>query len=185
MQEQSATMRRVNDCPYDFPTLVGEVLPRHLETLRAQFSAPVSMSMFAGEGRGPKAIAEDLRKQGRLVGADDFRGLYVLIEGDTPIYVGISRSVLARLRTHVTGDTHNTASLAYSMAAKERQEESRSRKEAMEDPEFYATFLEKRAYLQVLSAAFVPVENDLELYVLEPFLAVEFNTYRWNTFRTH
>jgi hypothetical protein len=38
------------------------------------------------------------------------------MKGATPIYTGISRKVIARLRQHMKGDTHNNASLAYKIA---------------------------------------------------------------------
>ena len=179
------TVQQVDGCVHDLPTLLQEVIPGLVERLRSESANSVPMTTFFGQGRGPATIAKELREAGCLKNATDFRGIYVLLEEGTPIYVGISRSVIQRLRTHVTGDTHNTASLAYRMAVDAQGAESRSRQEAMDDPTFRSAFDAKRRYLQGLTAAFVAVDNDLVLHVLEPCAALQFGTSKWNTFATH
>ena len=73
---------------------------------------PRAMSEFATPGVGVRTLL------GRLGIEDDFAGCYVLVDNGKPIYVGISKKVVDRLRQHVLGTTHHAASLAYRIAKK-------------------------------------------------------------------
>ncbi|MEA9565528.1 hypothetical protein [Xanthomonas sp. WHRI 8932A] len=118
----------------------------------------------------------------------DFSGCYVLLEAGTPIYVGISRSVIGRLRQHVFGKTHFDASLAFRVAISRHAGTTiakLTRSEAMQDPLFGTSFAEAQAYLRTLQVAFITIENPLELYVFEPYCALELDTHQWNSFETH
>src|SRR5687767_9963252 len=100
----------VDECPHSFAHLAAEVLPAYMKELRLALLKPLPAKLFIAPGRGPVAIAQS-------IGRDrDFSGCYVLVENNKPIYVGISRSVLARLRQHFTGKTHFDASLVYAIA---------------------------------------------------------------------
>jgi hypothetical protein len=55
----------------------------------------------------------------------------------------------------------------------------------MKDVQFRAAFLSAQNRLRSLHMAYVPIENDLELYLFEVYAAMELNTHEWNTFRTH
>ena len=61
--------------------------------------------------------------------------------------------------------------------------------QAMQDTEFQMRFQESRNYLMSLTTAFVEIANPLELYLFEPYCAMElrtgFDTGGWNTFLTH
>jgi hypothetical protein len=136
------------------------------------------MSMFTEERLGPVALARCCGLQA------DFSGCYVLVDDELPVYVGISRKVLSRLRQHVRGRTHFDASLAYRIA--QRREPTLGRRTAvMENQKFRRAFEQAKAYLTTLSVSFVPIENPLELYVFEAYAAMSLRTYEWNTFRTH
>jgi GIY-YIG catalytic domain-containing protein len=139
---------------------------------------PVPASLFAVPGNGPISIARSLERK------SDFSGCYVLIENSKPIYVGISRSVLARLRQHFTGKTHFDASLAYAIAKRRRPTEGK-RSEVMNTPEFKEAFASAQSNLRSVQVSFVQIENPLELYLFEAFAAIELGTHEWNTFRTH
>lgn len=114
----------------------------------------------------------------------DISGCYVLFDKGRPVYTGISRGILGRLKQHVCGTTHFDASLAYKMAAKEIQI-SKTRAEAMKDPQFITAFEEAQRYLKTLSVSFVEIPNSLVRYVFEPYCALHLNTGTWNTFETH
>ena len=114
----------------------------------------------------------------------DFSGCYVLLEEERPVYVGISRKVLGRLRQHLRGKTHFDASLAYAVAQR-RYPIDGHRSTVMEHPEFQSAFAEAKAYLRGLRVAFVEIDNPLELYLFEAYAAMQLGTYEWNTFRTH
>lgn len=146
--------------------------------LRRELAQLKPVSLFAQDKVGPASIA----RQCNLAG--DFSGCYVLVDGDTPIYVGISRKVLNRLRQHVRGRTHFDASFAYAIAQR-RQPTAGSRGATMATPKFRAAFDEAQKYLRGLSVAFIAIDNPLELYVFEAYAAMSLGTHQWNTFRTH
>ena len=140
------------------------------------------MKAFTKPGIGVKRL---LREFGL---PRDFSGCYVLIESGSPIYVGISRGVISRLRQHVCGTTHFDASLAFRIAMKRHPDQTianLTRSEAMNDPLFGTSFTEAQSYLRSLQVASVAIENALELYVFEPYCAIELDTYQWNSFETH
>jgi len=168
----------VDNCSHSFENLSSTVLPTYMTRLRAAIKAPHSTALFRSPGKGPIAIANELELPG------DFSGCYAMIENGNPIYVGISRSVLARLRQHFTGKTHFDASLVYAIAQR-RLPTSGKRSEVMQRPIFRKAFDLAQKYLHSLDVAFVEIENPLELYVFEAFAAIEFRTHEWNTFRTH
>ncbi len=136
------------------------------------------MSDFAIEGVGVSSLCKSFG----LV--EDFSGCYVLIEEKKPVYVGISRSVLQRLRQHVRGTTHFDASLAYRIAAK-KMPHGKTRTQAMEADEFKKPFADAKEYLRGLMVGYVKINNPLALYIFEPYCAIEFDTSEWNTFETH
>lgn len=168
----------IDDCRHSFKDLAESVLPDHMAKLRMSLQTPWPMSRFCVEKYGPSAIARELGVSG------DFSGCYVMVEGDYPRYVGISRKVLDRLRQHVRGKTHFDASLAYSIAQRRRPTKG-FRDSAMADPEFVEAFREGQAYLRSLHVGFVQIDNPLELYLFEAYAAMELGTSEWNTFRTH
>ena len=168
----------IDDCAHTFAELVATVLPGHMRRLRLSLRAPHPAEAFSRSGSGPVAIAQRLGLPG------DFSGSYVLVDGAAPVYVGISRSVLARLRQHFTGRTHYDASLAYAVAQR-RLPTPGKRSEAMAQAPFQQAFATAQSYLRTLSVSFVEIDNPLELYVFEAFAAMDLGTDQWNTFRTH
>lgn len=161
-----------------FEHLVGEELPTCMAALELDMNNPRSMGDFAIDGVGVAGLC-------RTFGLEsDFPGCYVLIENRRPIYVGISKSVLARLRQHVRGTTHFDASLAYRIAA-QRMPHEHTRAKAMEAEEFKTQFDAAKKYLRGLQVAYVKIINPLALYVFEPYCAMRFDTSVWNTFETH
>jgi hypothetical protein len=168
----------IDNCQHTFEILASEVLPGHMERLKAAIAQSKPGSRFADPVIGPRTLARNLGLQ------QDFSGCYVLLEGETAKYVGISRKVLSRLRQHFRGKTHFDASLAYSVAQRKVPTEGR-RSEVMAKPAFQDAFQEAQRYLQGLSVAYVDIENPLELYVFEAYAAMALGTFEWNTFRTH
>ena len=168
----------IDKCTHSFAQLAATVLPAYMKQLRLALMKPFPASLFTVPGRGPASIAQSIGRQG------DFSGCYVLIENNKPIYVGISRSVLARLRQHFTGKTHFDASLVYAIAQR-RSPTKVKRAGVMQDPVFQMAFLSAQTYLRSVHVSFVEIENPLELYVFEAFAAIELGTFEWNTFRTH
>ena len=157
--------------------MAATILPGDMARLRAALAAPVPMSSFCKQGLGVKSILSGLRR------SSDFSGCYVLRE-EKPFYVGISRTVVQRLRQHVTGSTHFDASLAYRMATDKTGHEMK-RSDAMQDPAFRTAFDQARGLLRDCCVAFIEIDNPLELYLFEVYCAMELDTCEWNTFRTH
>jgi hypothetical protein len=168
----------IHDCPHSFEELARTVLPGYMTQMRVALKAPHQAALFSSPGSGPASIARKLQM------TSDFSGCYALIDTGKPIYVGISRKVLARLRQHFTGKTHFDASLAYRIAQR-RLPTLGKRSEAMKLPRFQREFSAAQKYLCTLDVAFVEIQNPLELYVFEAFAAIELCTHEWNTFRTH
>src|SRR5713101_6657837 len=128
----------IDECKHTFLELATTVLPAHMGRLRDAMKRPVQASIFAEAKLGPKAIAKLLQILG------DFSGCYVFLEAARPIYVGISRKVLARIRQHLCGKTHFDASLAYRMA-KASMPTRLQRDEGMLDSSFKKVFDECQA----------------------------------------
>ena len=168
----------IDECKHTFLELTATVLPAHMRRLREALGRPVQASVFAQTKQGPSAIAKQLQLP------SDFAGCYIFMENARPIYAGISRKVLSRIRQHLCGKTHFDASLAYRMAKREMSTRLK-RGEAMQDPAFKKVFDERQVHLRGLYVAFIPIENDLEIYLFEAFCAMELDTWEWNTFRTH
>lgn len=168
----------IDECEHTFSHLATTVLPHHMTRLREAMEKPVQASLFAKAQQGPRAIAKELHFP------SDFAGCYVFMEAPRAIYVGISRSVLARIRQHLCGKTHFDASLAYRMA-KWKMPTRLQRADAMLDPTFKKVFDECQSNLRNLQVAFIKIENDLEIYLFEAFCAMELDASNWNTFRTH
>lgn len=166
----------IDQYEHSFEYLVGTELPQHMVTLEQAMK--ISMAEFAAGGVGVAALTQRFGLEA------DFQGCYVLSQNERPIYVGISKNVLQRLRQHVRGTTHFDASLAYRIAA-QKMPHRNTRSKAMETEEFKAQFNAAKEYLRSLNVAFVKIINPLALYVFEPYCAMRFNTDVWNTFETH
>lgn len=168
----------IDACQHKFLDLTLRVFPQYMEQMRRALETPHPLTDFCKPGVGPGFLTKQLGLKA------DFSGCYVLIDAGTPIYVGISRSVIARLRQHVFGKTHFDASLAYRMAAKKTPHDV-TRSKAMQDADFKSAFDEAQIYLRSLTCATIAIENPLELYLFEAFCAMELDTAVWNTFATH
>lgn len=172
----------LHDCTHTFQELAANVLPAHMARMHIARANVRDMSQFARPGVG----AARLLKEFHL--SEDFSGCYLLIDRGEPIYVGVSRKVIARLRQHVFGKTHFDASLAFRIAMKnhpDRTVANLTRDAAMKDPLFGTSFAEAQTYLRSLQVATIAIQNPLELYVFEAYCALELNTHQWNSFETH
>ncbi|WP_271766773.1 hypothetical protein [Aquimarina algiphila] len=64
-------------------------------------------------------IEKNVFNEKYLNGDNDFKGLYVIYEFCKPLYVGISRKCIQRLRDHVNAETHFSSSFAFKLAKNE------------------------------------------------------------------
>lgn len=172
----------LHDCLHTFEKLASHVLPKYMLQMHEAISNAEKMAKFSQSGVGVKTL---LKEKGRL---KDFSGCYVLLDNNQPIYVGISRNIVGRLKQHVCGKTHFDASLAFRIAIKKHADQTiakLSRANAMLDPLFGISFAEAQAYLRTLDVAYIEIKNPLELYIFEPYCAIELDTHQWNSFETH
>ena len=168
----------IDDCPHTFQALARDVLPAHMVRMREAIASPISMQDFGTKGIGPATILNRLQRD------SDFSGCYVLLGGEEPIYVGISRKIVQRLLNHTRGRDYYTATLAYRMAKVEHPN-AQTAKEAMKDAAFVALFESKKAHIASLNVAFIEIDDPIEMCLFEVYCAMELDTSRWNSFRTH
>lgn len=113
---------------------------------------------------------------------NEIKGLYLFgqsVSGDIhPVYVGISRSILTRLRNHGWGRRHNQATLAYAMAASRHEHEGRRQQLS------YEKISKEQKAIRQFKVAILPETSDYDLYFMEVYIAGKLKL-EWNTFRTH
>ncbi len=171
----------IDNCKFSFNELAKSTLPKYMEMMTRALETPYEMTLFAQSGDGRISVLKKLELQ------QDFQGCYVFVGDDekrTPMYVGISRSVVQRLIQHVKGKTHFDASFAYRMAAFNYSHDM-SRGEAMKNDDFLSCFNEAKQLLSSMKVAFVEIDNDLELYLFEVYCSMQLDTAQWNSFKTH
>lgn len=184
VRANEGTALTIDGCDRSFDELANKVLPGYMEALRTSMVNPLPLAALTRPGVG---LATALRQ---LELEHDFRGCYVLIDSGRAVYVGISKHVIERLIEHVRGGDHYSATLAYRIAKHERVLPPKTTAAtAMQDAEFKAHFLATQKRIIGWHAAFVEIENPLELYLFEPYCAVKLDTGfeagGWNTFETH
>lgn len=168
----------VDNCKYSFQKLALTVLPGYMTKMNAAIKRPIPMTVFAEKGNGLKTILKQIGRE------NDFIGCYIFTEKDKPVYVGISRTVIQRVIQHVKGRTHYDASLAYRIAT-EHYPHTMRRNEIMIDEGFRKEFENAKERIRSMGVSYIEIENDLELYLFEAYCAMELDTFKWNTFRTH
>jgi hypothetical protein len=161
-----------------FAYLTRTELPRLLRKLKAASRKPVRGQLLVGQGNGVSAI---LRAMGRK---EVFSGAYLFLRNGKPIYVGISRNVAARLRSHLRGRSHFDASLAF-MMAKGKTGMKGKRADLMKKSIFIRAFRDAQWTLVGCRVAVIEIPNPLVLYAFEVYAAMQLDTGEWNTFRTH
>jgi hypothetical protein len=161
---------------------IASALPALLKQLndpRKRFG----LKSYLEKGSGEKTAFQALKAAGFLppeAESSAFPGIYLLFHENAPFYVGISRNVLNRLKQHVAGKSHYSASLAYKLA-KDQIPEFTGRRSEMN-----FEFINKaQTYmLEHCAASVLPVYNAEQLYLLELYTAMQLKT-PYNTFETH
>ena len=138
---------------------------------------PYPASLFVENG--PKTIQRMLK-----LGKDRIPGLYVFLVDRKPLYVGISRSIVERVRSHILGRGHNDASLAFKMAKKNMNVDG-ERSSLMIKKRFKAAFIRAQRRLSGSQVSFVRIDDPVTRYLFEVYVAMKLRTGRWNTFETH
>ena len=115
-------------------------------------------------------------------------GVYLISEGDTPLYVGRTRNLQRRLRDHLSTSVIKAA-LAVRIARTEADLPANHKPErsALQlyrtSDRFRAEFDDARRRIGTMQARYVLVEDDVDQTLLEICAAVELNT-PYNSFRT-
>lgn len=168
----------IDECEVCFAVVCSTKLPAYFEQLKASISKPFPASWVREKGVGQATLLRRLERE------TDFPGCYVFIEGDKPLYVGISRGVVGRLFQHLTSNNHFSGSLAYYIA-KCQSDPGGTREENMNDGPFRALFEDSQRRLEKCNIATVEISNAVELHLFEVYAAMELGTGEFNTFRTH
>ena len=173
----------VDACTNTFADLAAVVMPGYMAQLRKAMAAPHQLADFSTPGVGMRSILKRMRR------SSDFAGCYVIMQKGRAMYVGISRGVVSRLRQHCNGTSHFSATLAYSVAKRKLNGVGKmqgvTRDEAMKDAAARKAFDAARQLLRDGSVAFIEIDNAVELHLFEVYAAIELDTGKWNTFRTH
>ena len=117
---------------------------------------------------------------------NEVSGLYIFFENDTPIYTGISRAILRRLKNHFVGKSHFEASLVYLIL---RHKHDQERGIYIGERANLKLFNEERELLQKQmrndwKIAIMPMTNSHQMYFTEFYIACQLKT-KWNSFETH
>ena len=115
---------------------------------------------------------------------DNLMGLYVFMKEKEPVYIGISKNIISRIKQHFCYKTHNSASLVYLIARSEYD-----KKKYYDGERKHFPFEEYRKTIQKdmrenWKIAIIPESNPYLLYFKEILYAINYQTY-WNSFETH
>jgi len=120
------------------------------------------------------------------------RGIYLLSEGSTNLYVGRSNGISGRIRLHSSpGASHRTAAFAFRLAREAtgnlkptyRKGEG-SRSGLMQDPLFAMAFDAAKARIRAMDLRFVEETDPVRQALLEIYVALTLNT-PYNDFDNH
>ncbi len=141
---------------------------------------------YFGEGLGLKRSVQKLFAEGILDTESDFRGIYLFLKKGRPFYAGISKHVVERLIQHVKGTNHFSSSLSYKLGADEYLRRHGEPHDGGREGLNFEEYAEPgKSELMKCNFAVFPVENELELYLFEVFVAMRLETLYYNEFRTH
>lgn len=113
---------------------------------------------------------------------NELKGLYVFGEIVNsvvlPRYVGISGTIIRRLKQHGWGKQHNEATLAYLMAAAKTQYNGKRAHLS------YSEIRQQQDVIRQYKVVVLPELQDFDLYFMEVYFAGKLKTL-WNNFKTH
>jgi predicted GIY-YIG superfamily endonuclease len=154
----------LHNCDHTFEQLALDVLPAFFSVLCQSLQQPLALRVFDDT---PGLIPAH-------------SGCYVIAQQGTPLYVGIAKNMRRRIQDHLSGDP-SRANLAVRMAAKHLAVGlSAIKKHAQFDPAFASA----KQRLLDCEVAWVSISNPLEMYIFEPYCAMQLDTYDYNFFDT-
>lgn len=117
-------------------------------------------------------------------------GIYLLFDRGKPIYVGRSRNIRTRLRSHGRPSaTHHSASFAFLMAKKEAERTGldlagKTRKVLGKDAEFAPLFEHAKERVRQMTIRVIAIDDPIMQRLLEMYAHLVLNT-PYNSFETH
>ena len=113
---------------------------------------------------------------------NDFKGIYLFVKGETPVYVGISRRACERIRGHFARNSKNSSSWIYAML---KEKVGADEVSSWDQQRLSNEIKEYRTeYFEDLRLTACLVHDSYILHMAEAFAAVQFKT-KWNSFKTH
>lgn len=141
------------------------------------------MDKFYEFGIGEREISNSIRSHFEMESREEFQGCYVFTEGKANKYVGISKTIIHRIRQHLKGVNYTHSSLAYKLA-KEKLNLGLTSKENMRNPEFLNEFKLAQKRISTWGLSVVEILDPIELYLFEVYASLELKT-TYNSFETH
>ncbi len=183
---------------YDVPFLdIVSAFDKKLECFNP-IKKSFEIEKYFGHGKGFASVKKELL-QDNLIDDDwlterrtkkgkikhDFKGLYVFMSGEEPVYVGISQGVISRIIQHLKGHSHYTSTLAYNIALiRYKMHEGKGYNGTRDNFPFKMHVGPTKEFLRKLRVAFLPVKSSEELYLFEVFCAMKWQCWL-NNFDTH
>lgn len=173
--------------PDDFYSLINEAKNIAEIVKQKALTAPVIDTLYRRSKKNRVIRIKDFfqnlgQKPTRIHGAkspNEIKGIYFFIE-DSPsfnlAYVGISATILRRMKHHTYGSDDNQPSLAY-LIASHKKGKANSRKE-FKHMEFGKQIVRK------FKIVIYPIEDDYQMYFFEVALSGILNS-TYNSFKTH
>lgn len=112
-------------------------------------------------------------------GEKDISGVYILFDKDIPVYVGISKQIIKRIKQHMKGKRHNESTVAYIIYSKRFPHTAERAKSEYDQ---HRDEIQKEMILWDIK---IILEDDpYAMDFLEKYFAIKLQT-KWNTFSTH
>lgn len=134
------------------------------------------------KGEYYKKIPDDIEflLNNRDDGKNEISGLYIFYEANKAVYIGISKTIIRRIKQHMRGKSHYESSLAYLIFKEKR---------GFKGPRLNDEYKKHRENIQSMmreewTFKIIPEKRPHERYFLEIYLAIKLKT-RWNDFDTH
>ena len=151
----------------------------------------IKIKDYFGENIGKNKAREKLLK-GKIINENwlnesigDFKGLYIFIHNNIPIYFGISRGVINRVIQHIKGKNHFQATLAYNIGIIYYKLLNGKEYYGKRENFNFEKYVEPiKNFLLNQNISFINVANDEELYLLEIYCSIKYKTIL-NNFETH
>ncbi|MCB9991906.1 MAG: GIY-YIG nuclease family protein [Rhodospirillales bacterium] len=118
-------------------------------------------------------------------------GVYLFSENEVPIYVGRTRNLRGRIKSHYNMTNPNMGSFAFLMACKTygrkkaAYKKEGSRKQLHADPDFRKHLEKANKRIKAMTVRFVEINDPVKQHLFELYAAMALGTTEFNQFDTH